>query len=142
MTEIAAPLQPGETRNGVLCVPDTVPDLPEIPRYFKKMNVGLGQTRAKLRDFDADIREAILAAKGRAPTLGEYMVIKTILVCELEILLAQKACQTKQKDLAFCLDMTERQRKASIERDKHFEKLGLGAAVQTSLAAILYGKSE
>lgn len=140
MTEIAPPIETGEIRNGVLCLPDTVPDLPEVSKYFRKMFVGIGQSRAKLRELDEDLRTAIVAAKGRAPTLGELMVIQTILIHELDFLLSQKMIRGNQKDQRLCLEMVERQRKACVERDRHFEKLGLGDQATTSLAAILYGK--
>lgn len=140
---LAPSLQLGESANGVAIIPDTVPDV--VSAYFAKLKVGMGHARGKLKLLDEDIRLAILAAHRRPPTLGELMVLSTVLRCELEILLCENWCRAKEnkKDLRGQIDMAERQRKASIERDKHFEKLGLGQGMpQTSLAAILYGRTE
>lgn len=113
-------------------------------RYFRKgggvVPKGCGRIVAKLKDLDADLRAAIADARHREPTLGELFTLQSLLLCEQEILLCQKWMRENQTDHAGCINMAERQRKIAMERDKHFDRLGLGEAIESrvSMFEVLY----
>lgn len=130
-------------------VPDTVPVPhavePKRPRRYLYGGGTLVKTDAAHRKItkavkrlDADLREAIEESSGQPPTIGQLFTLQSLLRAEQYILLCEKWCRDNPADAGGIIKMAAEIAKASVERDKHFDRLGLGGESQASIVELLY----